>query len=56
VILDIYSRYVVGWMIAHRESAELAEQLIADTVSLRRKVRAVTTICVPKRGDANALW
>lgn len=32
VILDIYSRYVVGWMIAHRESAELAEQLIADTV------------------------
>jgi len=32
VILDIYSRYVVGWLIAHRESAELAEQLIADTV------------------------
>jgi putative transposase len=32
VILDIYSRYVVGWLIAHRESAELAEQLIAETV------------------------
>jgi putative transposase len=32
VILDIYSRYVVGWLIAPRESAELAEQLIADTV------------------------
>jgi len=32
VILDIFSRYVVGWMIAPRESAELAEQLIADTV------------------------
>ena len=32
VILDIFSRYVVGWLIAHRESAELAEQLIADTV------------------------
>src|ERR1022692_3038004 len=32
VILDIYSRYVVGWMIAHRETAELAEQLIADTI------------------------
>jgi len=31
VILDIYSRYVVGWMIAERESAELAEQLIAET-------------------------
>jgi putative transposase len=33
VILDIYSRYVVGWMIAHRETAELAEQLIADTIA-----------------------
>src|SRR5476651_405605 len=32
VILDIYSRYVVGWLIAHHESAELAEQLIADTL------------------------
>ena len=32
VILDIFSRYVVGWMIAHRETAELAEQLIADTI------------------------
>jgi putative transposase len=32
VIPDIYSRYVVGWLIAHRESAELAEQLIADTL------------------------
>jgi len=31
VILDVYSRYVVGWMIAHRESAELAKQLLADT-------------------------
>lgn len=28
VILDIFSRYVVGWMIADRESATLAEQLI----------------------------
>jgi putative transposase len=32
VILDIFSRYVVGWMIASRETAELAKQLIADTV------------------------
>jgi putative transposase len=28
VILDIFSRYVVGWLIANRESAALAEQLI----------------------------
>lgn len=33
VILDIFSRYVVGWMIAPRESAELAEKLIADTIA-----------------------
>jgi putative transposase len=32
VILDIFSRYVVGWMIAPREASELAEQLIAETV------------------------
>jgi putative transposase len=31
VILDIFSRYVVGWMVAHRESAVLAERLIATT-------------------------
>ena len=31
VILDVFSRYVVGWMIAHRESAEQARQLIAST-------------------------
>ena len=31
VILDIFSRYVVGWMVAPRESAELAEQLIGET-------------------------
>jgi putative transposase len=32
VVLDIFSRYVVGWMIAARETAELAELFIADTV------------------------
>jgi putative transposase len=33
VILDIFSRCVVGWLIALRESAELAQQLIAETVA-----------------------
>jgi len=33
VILDIYSRYVVGWMVAHREHADLAERLIAETIA-----------------------
>jgi putative transposase len=31
VILDIFSRYVVGWMVAGRETSELAKRLIADT-------------------------
>jgi putative transposase len=31
VILDIYSRYVTGWMVASRESAGLAEVLIRRT-------------------------
>ena len=31
VILDIFSRYVVGWMLAHRESAALAQRLIAES-------------------------
>jgi len=30
-IIDVYSRYVVGWLIAERESARLAEQLIDET-------------------------
>jgi putative transposase len=31
VILDVFSRCVVGWMLATRESRTLAEQLIAET-------------------------
>jgi transposase InsO family protein len=31
IILDVFSRYVVGWMVAPRETAEWAKCLIADT-------------------------
>ena len=31
VILDVFSRYVVGWMVAPRESAELAKKLIEES-------------------------
>lgn len=31
VVLDIFSRYVVGWMVAARESAELAKQLLLES-------------------------
>jgi putative transposase len=33
VLLDIFSRYVVGWLVAEREQAALAEQLIAETAA-----------------------
>jgi putative transposase len=33
VIIDIYGRYVPGWMLAHAENAKLAEALLADTVA-----------------------
>jgi putative transposase len=36
VILDIFSRYAVGWMVATRESAALAESLIAATCHKQR--------------------
>jgi putative transposase len=33
VVLDIFSRYTPGWMIAGAESAALAERLLADTIA-----------------------
>jgi len=32
VILDVFSRYVVGWTIQYKESARIAEQLIAQAI------------------------
>lgn len=32
-IIDIYSRYTVGWMVATGESKELAERLLAETIA-----------------------
>jgi putative transposase len=44
VILDIYSRYAVGWMVATRESAALAEKLIAATAAKQEIGRGQLTI------------
>lgn len=44
VILDIFSRYVVGWMVALREAAELAEQLIADTLEKQQIAPGTLTL------------
>ena len=44
VILDVFSRYVIGWMIAPRESAELAYELIAATCDKEGIVRGQLTL------------
>jgi len=36
VVMDVYSRYIVGWMVAHRESATLAHKLIEATCERER--------------------
>jgi putative transposase len=49
VILDIFSRYVVGWMLAYRESAELAKKLIEQTIE-REQVEPGTLTLHADRG------
>ena len=44
VILDIFSRYVVGWMIAPAESAVLAEKLIEETCTKQKIEKGQLTI------------
>jgi len=44
VVLDVFSRYVVGWMVAHRESATLAELFIAETCARQEIGRDQLTI------------
>ena len=44
VILDIYSRYVVGWTVQHQETAILAERLIAETLAKQQIPREQLTI------------
>jgi putative transposase len=44
VMLDVFSRYVVGWMVAHRESATLAERFIRETCARQSIDREQLTI------------
>jgi putative transposase len=43
-IIDVFSRYVVGWMISNREAAELAEKLISETCTKQGIERAQLTL------------
>lgn len=43
-MLDVFSRYVVGWMIAERESATLAKKLIVETCAREHVVPGQLTV------------
>jgi putative transposase len=51
VVLDVFSRYVPGWMIADRESAQLAEQLIAETCA-KEEIEADQLVLHSDRGSS----
>ncbi len=51
VILDIFSRSVVGWMLAYRESAELAKRLIEQTIE-REKIEPGSLTLHADRGPS----
>jgi putative transposase len=44
VVLDVFSRYVVGWMVAHRESTTLAKKLIRETCKRQNIVPGQLTV------------
>ncbi len=44
VILDVFSRYCVGWTVQHRETASVAERLIAETLAKQRIGRDQLTV------------
>jgi putative transposase len=44
VIIDIYSRYVPGWMLARAERAHLAERFLADTIVKQGVARDQLTV------------
>jgi putative transposase len=44
VLLDVFSRYVVGWMVAHRESAILAKKLIEASLKKQAIQRGQLTV------------
>ena len=51
MILDVFSRYAVGWTVQHRESAELAKALIAQACE-QQKIRRDQLTVHADRGPA----
>ena len=52
VLLDIFSRYAVGWMVADRENSALAGRLIEETChQARRRAKGADAALRPRRAD-----
>jgi putative transposase len=51
VILDVFSRYAVGWTVQHRESAQVAKDLIAQTVE-QQQIQPHTLTVHADRGSS----
>jgi putative transposase len=54
VVLDLFSRFVVGWLIAERESAALAEQVIAESCARQGVAPGQLTIHSDRGGPMTA--
>ena len=54
VMLDVYSRYVVGWLLADRESAELAQDLTAAAYAKQQVEPGQLTIHADRGGAMTA--
>jgi putative transposase len=54
VILDVFSRYAVGWLLAEQESAKLAETLIAESCAKQNIARDELTLHSDRGGPMKA--
>jgi len=54
VIIDIFSRYVPGWLLAEREAASLAETLISETCTKQGILPAQLTLHADRGGPMRA--
>jgi putative transposase len=54
VILDVFSRYAVGWLLAEQESAQLAQTLIMETCAKQNIARDELTLHADRGGPMKA--
>src|SRR5437773_155669 len=54
VILDVFSRYVVGWTVQHREAGPIAEALIAQSIEQQRIEPGTLTVHADRRAQTRS--